>query len=574
MADKKELAHIFADIAVLLEIKGENLFKVRAYEAAGHTVEQLPNELASFVAGGGLEETKGIGKAIGQKIAEYLATGKIAYYEELKATVPAVLFELIKIPGLGPKKALALYEKLGIHSIGELEYACHENRLAGLPGFGAKTQEKILEGIDYVKRFQGHHLLSDVWPLAEKIVEYLRRQPGVSAAEVAGSIRRRKETVKDIDIVVASDSPENIPALVTGMPGVEQVLGQGPTKISLTLSAGMNMDVRVVHSPEFAAALHHFTGSKEHHIRLRGLAKEKGLKINEYGIETEAGQRLPVGDEQAFYQALDLDYIAPELREGTDELTLAASRQLPPLVGEKDIRGVFHVHTTYSDGSVTLAEMAAAVRQRGWNYLGITDHSQTAVYARGLRVETVAAQRQEIDRLNAHDPEFTVLAGIESDILPDGSLDYPDDILAQFDFVIASVHSAFRQSEAEMTQRIIRAMANRYVSMLGHPTGRILLARDGYSLDVPAIIRAAAETGTAIEINASPYRLDLDWRWCRQAKELGVLFSVNPDAHAPEDLDSIGYGVAIARKGWLRAADIINTRSAGEALALLRRKRV
>jgi DNA polymerase (family X) len=572
LADKHELVRIFADIAVLLEVKGENHFKVRAYEAAAHTLEQLETDLAGFVAGGGLEETKGIGKAISQKIAEYLATGKIAYYEELKTSVPAVLFELVKLPGLGPKKALALHEKLGIQSIGELEYACRENRLADLPGFGPKTQEKILAGIGFVKRFQGQHLLSDVWPLAEKIADYIRRQPGVAAAQVAGSIRRHKETVKDIDLVVAAEAGADVPAIITAMPGVERILSQGTTKISLALISGVNMDVRIVRPSEFAAALHHFTGSKDHHILLRGRAKEKGLKINEYGLEAADGRRVDVRDEEEFYRVLGLDYIEPELREGTDELEKAADGRLPLLIKEQDITGVLHVHTTYSDGGATLEEMAAAVRQRGWSYLGITDHSRTAVYARGLRAETVVEQRREIDRFNARSQDFTVLAGIESDILPDGSLDYPDEVLAQFDFVIASVHSAFRQSEAEMTRRIITAMTNRYVGVLGHPTGRILLARDGYELDVPGVIRAAAQTGTIIEINANPYRLDLDWRWCRQAKEAGVLLAVNPDAHASGELDFVRFGVAVARKGWLTAADIINTRPINQVLDLLRRK--
>jgi DNA polymerase (family X) len=573
LADNHELAQIFAAIAVLLEAKGENQFKIRAYEAAAHTLEQLKTDLAGFVAEGGLENTKGIGKAISQKITEYLATGKLAFYEELKTSVPEVLFDLIKLPGLGPKKALALYETLDIQSVGELEYACRENRLAQLPGFGPKTQAKILASIEYVKRFQGQHLLSDAWPLADKIAEYIRCQPGVSAVQVAGSIRRRKETVKDIDIVVAADAGAGVPALITAMPGVARILSQGTTKISLALISGVNIDIRLVRPDEFAAALHHFTGSKEHHIALRGRAKDQGMKINEYGLEAADSRRIAVGDETELYRALGLDYIEPELREGTDELELASKGRLPLLLDEQDITGVFHVHTTYSDGSATLEEMAAAVRQKGWRYLGVTDHSRTAVYARGLRLETVLEQRREIERLNSQGQDFTVFAGIESDILPDGSMDYPDDVLAQFDFVIASVHSAFRQSEAECTRRIVRAMANRYVGILGHPTGRILLARDGYELDVPAVIRAAAETGTVIEINANPYRLDLDWRWCRQAKEAGVLLAVNPDAHAPEELDYVRYGVAVARKGWLTAADIINTRPAEQVLTLLRRKR-
>ncbi|MDT8903110.1 DNA polymerase/3'-5' exonuclease PolX [Anaeroselena agilis] len=573
MADKQELARIFAEVAVLLELKGENPFKIRAYETAARILEELDGDLEDFVASGRMDATKGIGQALGLKIREFLADGRVKYFEELKAAVPAVLFELVKIPGLGPKKALQLYEKLGVNSIGELEYACRENRLVALPGFGAKTQERILQGIDYVKRFQGQFLLVDAWPLAEKAAAWLEGQPGVDRAAVAGSIRRRKETVKDIDVVVAAADPAAATELVAAMPGVEAVLGRGPTKTSVRLANGMNMDVRAVMPEEFAAALHHFTGSKEHHVGLRGLAKDKGLKINEYGIETAVGERLPVPDEAAFYRMLGLAYIEPELREGLGEIEAAAGGTLPELVTARDIQGVFHVHTTFSDGSATPAEMAAAARERGWGYLGVSDHSRTAVYARGLRLETVAEQRREIERLNAANPDFRLMAAIECDILPDGSLDYPDEVLAEFDFVIASVHSAFRQSEADMTRRIIRAMENRYVGVLGHPTGRILLARDGYGVDLGAVIAAAATTGTVIEINASPYRLDLDWRWCRKAKETGVLLAVNPDAHAPAELDYVRYGVAVARKGWLSAADIVNTRPAAEAMALLRRKR-
>lgn len=573
MADKQELAKIFAAVAVLLELKGDNPFKIRAYETAARILEELDGDLDGFVASGRMDETKGIGQALGQKIREFVDTGRLAYYEDLKATVPAVLFELVKIPGLGPKKALQLHEKLGIDSVGELEYACRENRLAALPGFGVKTQEKILESIDYLKRFQGQYLLVDAWPLAEKIAALLGAQPGVAEAAVAGSIRRRKETVKDIDIVVAAAEPAAVSEAVAALPGVEKMLGQGPTKSTVKLANGMNMDVRAVRPEEFAAALHHFTGSKEHHVKLRGLAKDKGLKINEYGVETAGGEKLAFADEAAFYRALGLAYIEPELREGFDELEAAAGGALPVLAAAGDIKGVFHAHTTFSDGSATPAEMAAAAQARGWRYLGVSDHSRTAVYARGLRLETVIEQRREIERLNAADPGFTLFAGIECDILPDGSLDYPDEVLAEFDFVIASVHSAFRQSEADMTRRIVRAMENRYVGILAHPTGRILLARDGYAVDLATVIAAAAATGTVLEINASPYRLDLDWRWCRRAREAGVLLAVNPDAHAPEELDYVIYGTAMARKGWLTAADIVNTRPAAEAIALLRRKR-
>ncbi|MCX7779567.1 MAG: DNA polymerase/3'-5' exonuclease PolX [Negativicutes bacterium] len=573
MNDKAKLAMLLGEIAVMLELAGENPFKARAYQIAAATIERLEGELEALVAKGSLGEIKGIGKALSAKVEEFVRTGGIAYHAELKAAIPPVLFELIKIPGLGPKKALILHNKLGIQSIGELEYACRENRLVGLPGFGEKTQQKILQGIEYVKKFQGQFLLVDAWPLAEKIAEYLSAHDDVLRAEVAGSIRRRSEIVKDIDIVVAAHSPESVAAIVANMPGVMRVTGAGSAKISGVLSAGMNLNIHIAPPPQFAAALHYFTGSGEHHTALQDLARDKGYTIHAHGLEAGDGSIIAPQTEQELYAALGLSYIAPELREGAGEVEAAAGH-LPELVAEDRICGVFHIHTHYSDGSVSLSGMAQAAKERGWQYLGIADHSRTAVYAGGLAIEAVREQRREIDKLNALDAGFTIFAGIESDILPDGSLDYPDEILAEFDFVIASVHSAFRQSEADMTRRIIRAMENRYVTMLGHPTGRILLAREGYSLDMPAVIRAAADTGTIIEINASPYRLDIDWRWHRQAREAGVLFSVNPDAHAADELDYVRFGVAMARKGWLTPADILNTRDVTAVKKLLRRKQL
>lgn len=573
MRDKHELAHLFNEIATLLELKGDNPFKIRAYQAAARHLEEMDEELQFFVTSGAMEKAKGFGQAIGQKVREYLANGRISFYAELRDSIPPILFELVNIPGLGPKKAMQLHQKLHIASVGELEYACRENRLINLPGFGAKTQEKILQGIEYLKRNQGRFLLADAWPLSEKIAEYLRRVSGVDRVEVAGSIRRRMETVKDIDIVLSADCPEELQRLVAEMPGVEQVISQGPTKVSLHLAAGINVDVRMVHRDELTTALHHLTGSKDHHVGLRGLAKSLGLKINEYGLELADGKTLTVDDEAELYKTLGLAFIPPELREGLGEIEAAQAGKIPHLVEEPDLKGVLHAHTTYSDGSSSLAEMAAAANTRGWEYLGVTDHSRTAVYARGLDLENVLEQRREIDRINAVNPNFRVLAGIESDILADGSLDYPDEVLANFDFVIASVHSAFRLSQAEMTRRIVTAMSNRYVSILGHPTGRILMAREGYALDVEAVLEAAAVTGTIVEINSSPYRLDLDWRWCLKAKEKNILFAVNPDAHAVNELDNVRYGVAMARKGWLSADEIVNTRAKSEVLAILQRKR-
>lgn len=572
MAEHK-LANILAEMAVLLELKGENTFKIRAYENAARAISQLDSNVAELVATGGLQGIKGLGKTMIEHITEYVDKGTIAYYDELKSGVPAVLFELVKIPGLGSKKALLLHEKLGVHSIGELEYACRENRLKDLPGFGEKSQEKILQGIDFMKRFQGRFLLCDVWPVSEKIAEYLRSQQAISQAQVAGSIRRRLETVKDIDIVVASSHPSEAISVIKTMPGIEQVIRQQTDLVSVKLTTGINMDVRIVASEKFFSMLHHCTGSENYGSELAAQALAKGYQLSAEGLTPTEGAPVVIKSEEDLYAALGMSYIEPELREGRGEIALAAVGQLPRLVTHKDIQGAFHMHTVYSDGTATIAEMAAAAKARGWHYIGITDHSQTAVYARGLKIEAIERQRLEIARFNENNPDFTVFTGIESDILPDGSLDYPDDILAEFDFVIASVHSAFRQSETDMTARIVRAVKNKYVTMLGHLTGRILLARDGYAVDVPSVLAAAAATGTIIEINSSPYRLDLDWRWARRAKELGIMLAINPDAHAIAELDYVKYGLTAARKGGLTAADIINTRPVAEVKSLLWRKR-
>ena len=571
MPDKHQLARLLEEIAVFLELKGDNPFKIKAYNTAAQTIEKLDMELPQLAEH--WSSIKGIGKTIGQQVEEFATTGELAFYHELKLAVPSVLFDLVKIPGLGPKKALVLHEKLGIASVGELEYACRENRLKDIAGFGEKTQARILQGIEYNKKFQGQFLLGDALPIAEKMVQYLAAQPSVAKAQIAGSIRRRQETVKDMDIVVASHDEANANQAVVSMPGVQQVISQEPTKISLSLITGMNLNVRIVAPRYFPPCLHHFTGSQEHHLALLALANEQGFQVNEYGITDSNGQLLTIATEQDIYSRLGLDYIPPELREGRGEIELAQQGRIPQLIGREQIKGMFHAHTVYSDGTATIAEMAAACQSKGWKYLGITDHSQTAVYAKGLRIEAVRKQRREIEGINEQIPDIRLLAGIESDILPDGSLDYPDDVLAEFDFVIASVHSAFRQSEAEMTRRIQRAMDNQYVTMLGHATGRILLARQGYDVDLSALIRTAAETATIIEINANPYRLDLDWRYHQQAKEQGVLFAINPDAHSVAEIDNMEYGIAMARKGGLTAADVVNTRTLEELVPLLRRKR-
>lgn len=405
------------------------------------------------------------------------------------------------------------------------------------------------------------YLFSDIWTLAEKMAEYLRAQETIADAAVAGSIRRRCQTVKDIDIVAAGNDIAAVIQTAADMPGIDRIIEKNRALLKARLTTGMTLEIFAVLPESFTAALHIATGSRQHYEQLRNYAAKHGLTLPD-----------EPNHEQDIYRQLKLQYIEPELREGLDEIEQAAKYKLPSLVAEQDIKGIFHVHTTYSDGSDSLADMAADAYSRGWSYLGIADHSKTAYYARGLKVPAVLAQRREIAGLNDNNPNFTVLSGIESDILPDGSLDYDDDILAQFDFVIASVHSAFRQGEAVMTKRIIKAMNNKYVTMLGHPTGRLLLRRESYAVNLEEIIIAAAATGTIIEINSSPHRLDLEWRWCRKAKEQGVMLAINPDAHAVEEFDYVAYGVNAARKGWLSPEDILNTRSLTEVKKLLKRK--
>ncbi|WP_371376035.1 DNA polymerase/3'-5' exonuclease PolX [Sporomusa aerivorans] len=572
MADKNELVRFLAEIAVMLELSGESTFKIRAYQNAARLIDQLNGEFSADGRLAQVVETKGIGPVLREKILEYITTGRITYYEELKTSLPPVLFDLLKLPGVGPKKALVLKQQLGVNSLGELEYACRENRLVSLKGFGQKSQERILQGIEDMKKFQGQFILGDAWPVADLIVEFIKLQPGVVQAAVAGDIRRGLEIIRDIEIVAACSEPAMLAAALTVMPGVSQAGTQANDTIALTLSNGLGCRVYITAPAEFVQTLFYYTGSEGHIARLAVQAESKGLQLSPAGICKADGGPVPAAAEQDIYTALAVSYIEPELRE--DEAVLSpAGTVARPLVTIDDIRGVFHVHTTYSDGSNSLADMAAAAHKRGWQYLGIADHSQTAVYAGGLRVETVLAQRREIEKLNAANSGFVILTGIESDILPDGTLDYPDEILASFDFVVASVHSAFRQSEADMTRRIIRAVENRYVTMLGHPTGRLLLGRKGYAVNLAEVIQAAAGSGTMIEINASPYRLDLDWRWCRTAKEKGVLLAINPDAHAVSEFEHLRYGLASARKAALTACDIINSRPYPEVLKLLQCKR-
>ncbi|WP_041587422.1 DNA polymerase/3'-5' exonuclease PolX [Thermoanaerobacterium thermosaccharolyticum] len=556
--DKKTVINILNEIGLLLELKGENPFKSRAYYNAARTIEVLDDDIEKLIKEDRLKDIKGIGDALNKKLTELVTTGRLEYYDNLKASIPEGLIEMLKIPGLGPKKIKTLYDKLDIKTVGELEYACIENRLVELPGFGEKTQKKILEGIQFIKQFSGKHLFMDAYLDATLLKQYLIDSGLIIRCEIAGSLRRREEIVKDIDILATTESPEKLMDVFTKYEGIRDIVAKGETKTSITLKSGINVDLRVVKDEEYPYALHHFTGSKEHNTAMRHRARQMGIKMNEYGL-FKGDLLIKCRDEEEIFNNLNLSYIPPELRENMGEIEAAEKGLLPVLIEEKDIKGVFHVHTIYSDGANTLSEMVNAARDRGYKIIGITDHSKSAFYANGLKEEDILRQLDEIDELNHKYADIKILKGIESDILRDGSLDYDEDILKRFDFVIASVHSSFKMSKDDMTERIIKAIKNRYTKIIGHLTGRLLLARDGYDLDVYKVIDSAAEYGKIIEINASPYRLDMDWRYIKYAKEKGVKFAICPDAHRIEGLDDIKYGIGIARKGWLEAKDVINT---------------
>jgi len=571
MVTKEIVIKILEDIAVLLELTGENLFKSRAYMNAARNLEKVESDLDEVVRQGKIYEIEGIGEAIGKKIVELMTTGKLEYYEKLKTSVPPGHLEMLKISGLGPKKIHALYEQLGIKTIGELEYACHENRLVELKGFGKKSQENILAGIEKLKIYKERRLYAEVEGQAETLLKSLKECKDISAISIAGSLRRGNETVKDIDILASSSNPEKLARAFANLDQVASVIASGETKISVVLKSGINADLRIVTESEFPYALHHFTGSKEHNTAMRGRAKDMGIKMNEYGL-FRGEKNIKCVSEDEIFAALGLQFIEPELRENMGEIEAAEKNVLPSLVEEKDVQGVFHVHTNFSDGGESLESMARAAKEMGLKYIGISDHSRSAYYAGGLKEEDIQRQHELIDKLNEKYKPFYIFKGIESDILPDGSLDYDEGILARFDFVIAAVHSNFNMSAIEMTGRIKKALQNNYATMLAHPTGRLLLSREPYALNIMEIIDAAAESGKALELNANPHRLDLDWRNCIHAKKKGVKIAINTDAHQIEGLQDISFGIKIARKGWLEKSDCLNCLNLKEVKAYLRNK--
>jgi DNA polymerase (family 10) len=569
--DKKEVAAVLEEIALLLDLGGENPFKVRAYEAGARAVLTFPGDLAAALGSGELAQVKGIGKSLARVIEELLTRGEAALYRELKDKTPPGLLELLRVPGLGPKKARVLFDELHIASLGELEYACRENRLVALPGFGAKSQEKIKAGLANLSRYAGLFRLGDLLPLAESLMARWRGVPGMLRLEVAGPVRRRLEVADAIDLAAATDHPHQVLAGLTKILGAEFV-ERGPGQAETTLPQGVPLKLTLAAPGGFGAAWLAATGNDDHVQALQGLAREHHLELTPQGLWA-AGILQPSREEADIYRRLGLPLIPPELREGLGEIEAGRQNLLPRLITPEEVKGCFHVHSYYSDGVNSLEELIAAAKQRGWSYLGLSDHSQSAYYAGGLKVPDLTRQKEEVETRRREHPDFTLFWGVESDILGDGSLDYPDDILKKFDFVIASIHSQFSLAQEAMTDRILTALANPCCTMLGHMSGRLLLAREPYAHDLEAILKFAGAHRVIMEINASPYRLDLDWRWLRRAKELGILISINPDAHSLEGLDDVNYGVTTARKGWLAPEDVLNTYSPAEVAKILRRRR-
>ena len=597
--NKNEIADVLLEIAVLLELKGENPFKIRAYQSGARALEAIEEvELARLIQAEKLGTVKGFGEALVQKVTELFTTGRLEFFEQLKASVEPGLVEMLAIPGLGPKKIKALHDKLGITSIAALSAACGRGLVAELAGFGEKTQEKILAGIKNREAYGRRHLWWDAWAVAEPIVAGLRALPAVKRAEAAGSLRRGLETVGDLDFIVAAEDVAPVVDWFTTMPGVKEVTAKGETKASVRFESGLQADLRIVPEDQFVFALHHFTGSKDHNVQLRQRALARGLSLSEWGLVPAAGEgtaktkaedlslRTRAETETELFAALGLELIPPELREGHGEIeaaelpvnnqskakteTAKKSDGLPHLVTVSDLRGAFHNHTAASDGRGTLMEMTAAAEALGWEYLGIADHSKASFQARGLTEERLGKQIEEIAALN-HSRRFKthVFSGTECDILPDGSLDFDAAMLAQLDYVVVSVHNAFTQDQATMTARIIRALETPYVTMLGHVTGRLLLRREGYAVDTEKIIDAAIAHGVAIELNASPWRLDMDWRLWRKASERGLRCVINPDAHDTAGLAHVRAGINAARKGWLTPRDVVNTLSLADIRAWL-----
>ena len=565
------IAAMFNDIADMLEIKDDSPFRITAYRRAARALEEMGEDIAAVAARGqrDLLKVPGIGKGTAEKIEEFLERGTSAYYEELRASLPLGITTLMSVPEVGPKTALLLHEKLGVGTIEELEQAAKEGRIRTLPRMGAKTEENIIRGIALIRRTKERRPIGRVLPVAQEISDAIRALKEVKALSLAGSLRRMRETIGDIDLVVTSGRPERVMETFAAFPRVKQVLAKGPTKSSVLLDNGIQADVRVVDPESFGAALQYFTGSKDHNVKVRERAVRMGLKINEYGVfRVKDDKRLAGRTEEDVYAAVGLPWIPPEIREDQGEVELAEKRKLPRLIALEDIRGDLQMHTRWSDGSEPVEQMARVAKERGYEYIAITDHSQSLKFVGGVPVEELRANartcRKVSDKLG-----IAVLIGTECDVLPDGRMDYPDEVLAELDVVVASVHTRLKMSRDEMTARLIRAMEHPHVDIIGHPTGRLLGQREPYDVDMERVVEAAARTGTALEINASPDRLDLSDAHARLARERGVTLVISTDAHSRYELRFMEYGIAVARRAWVEPKDVLNTLSLKELQARL-----
>ena len=575
---KDDVADALEECGTLLELQGESPFRCNAYHNGARALRSLSENLDELIHQKRLAEVRGIGETLRDKITTLVTTGELPFLEKLRSQVPPGLVEMLRLPGLGAKKVKALHDTLGISTIEQLKSACESGEVAKLKGFGEKTQARILEGIAFLGQLGNRFRIDLALPLAEMLLGQLRKLPGVVRSEVCGSLRRRRETIADIDLLISSDDAGPIMDAFVKLPEAVQIINHGPTKSTILATThihgekvAMSADLRVVTDEQYPFALLYFTGSKAHNIRLRQRAIDRGWSLNEYALSgcTDRSCRT----EEDIYKALDLEYIPPELREDTGEIEAGEQHKLPALAEVADIRGVFHNHSTYSDGTASIEEMALAAKKLGLEYFGIADHSQSLTIARGLSVATVRKQWDEIDELNSRLKGVRILKGTEVDILPDGSLDYPDEVLEGFDYVVGSIHTHFGMPEAEMTARVCKALSHPRLTMLGHSTGRLLLRREGYKINLDEVLKAAAKHGKMIEINAQPHRLDLDWIHVKRAKTMGIPIVINPDAHSPGELAYYRFGVDVARRGWLEKDEVFNTRSLKDVMAELERRR-
>jgi len=556
----KELAEIFTLIADLMQIKGEVIYKILAYRKAAENLLSLPRAAKDIWEEGKLEEIPGVGKAIAEKIDEMLRTGKLNFLEKLAEEVPASLAGVLAVPDLGPKKVKLFWDQLGITSIDELKAAAQEDKLAGLPGMGKKSQDKILEGIEALSRRSGRLPLGDAWELAQEQLAFLRGLPNVSQVEAAGSLRRMRSTIGDIDILAASDDPEPVMEAFASQPEVARVEGRGSTKTSVEFNSGLRAQLWVHPIKKFGTALQYATGSKDHNVKLRELALSKGYSLSEHALTDKDGTELFCAGEQEVYQRLGIAWVPPELREDRGEVEAAKNGELPRLIEQGDILGDLHTHSTWSDGKATIREMAAEAVKRGYRVLAITDHSQSLGIANGLSIERLAQQKKEIALVQEEiGGRLLLLHGTEMEIKADGSLDYPDEVLAGLDIVIASLHVSIRQDRQQVTERVLNAIHNPHVDMIGHLTNRLIPEREGADLDMDKVLAAAAEMDTVLEINANPRRLDLEDIYARRAAAMGIKLAINTDAHRPEQLDLLQFGIGTARRGWVQKEDVINT---------------